>query len=69
MKEQILIFVTMQEKKIDLANCQPQKKKKVKPLKAVNYIIDAANCNVLTVMQCVHCLHNIHSQSTVICQQ
>ena len=27
------------------------------------------NCNVLTMMQYIHCLHNVHNQSTAICRQ
>ena len=27
------------------------------------------NCNVLTMMQYVHCLRNVHNQSTAICRQ
>ena len=44
----------MEEKQIyDLANCQSQNKKnkQVKPVKIVNYNINATNCNVLAVMQ------------------
>ena len=46
-------------------------KKQVKPVKVVNYNINAANCNVpvLTTMQYVHCLRNINNQSTAICKQ
>ena len=46
-----------------------KKKKRVKPVKVVNYNINAANCNVLTMMQYVHCLRNINNQSTAICRQ
>ena len=48
-------------------------KKQVKPVIVINYNINAANCNVLTMMQCVHCLCNIYKQqkycnlSTMIC--
>ena len=41
-------------------------KKKVKPVKVVNYNINAANCNVLTMMHYVHCLRNINNQSSSI---
>ena len=53
MKQQIRIFLTMEEKKkkIDLSNRQSQNKNKVKPAKVVNYNINAANCNVLSMMQ------------------
>ena len=44
-------------------------KKQVKPVKVVKYNVNAANCNVLTIMQYVHCLRNINNQSTVICRQ
>ena len=27
------------------------------------------NCNLLTMMQYVHCLRNVHNQSTAICRQ
>ena len=55
MRKQTRIFVTMEEKKIyDLANCQSQKKKQVKAVQIVNYNINAANRNVLTMMQYVH---------------
>ena len=27
------------------------------------------NCNVLTMIQYVHCLRNVHNQSTAICRQ
>ena len=43
--------------------------KKVKPVKVVNYNINAENCEVISMMQYVHCLHNLLSQSTAICQQ
>ena len=46
-----------------------KKTKQVKPVKVVNYNINAANCDVLTMMQYVHCLGDINSQSTAICQQ
>ena len=46
-----------------------KKKKQVKPVKVVNYNINAANCNVLTMMQYTHCLRNINNQSTAICRQ
>ena len=45
------------------------KKKQVKLVKVVNYNINAANCNVLTLMQYVHCLRNINNQSTAIRRQ
>ena len=43
--------------------------KKVKPVKVVNHNINAVNCNALTMMQYVHCLRNLHNQTTSICQQ
>ena len=39
------------------------------PVIVVNYNINAANCNVLTMMQYVHCLRNINNHSTAICRQ
>ena len=44
-------------------------KKQVKPVKVVNHNINAANCNVLTKMKCVHCVRNKHNQSPAICRQ
>ena len=44
-------------------------KKKVKPVKVVNYNINVATCDVISMMQYVHCLHNLHNQSTAICKQ
>ena len=44
-------------------------KKQIKPVKVVNYNINAANCNVLTMMQYVHCLRSINNQSSAICKQ
>ena len=38
-------------------------------VKVVNYNINAANCNVLSMMQYVHCLRNLRNQSTAICRQ
>ena len=55
------------KKKYDLSNCHSQKK--VKPVKVVNYNINAANCNVLNMVEFVHCLRNLHNQSTASCQQ
>ena len=46
-----------------------KQKKQVKPVKAVNYNINAAYCNVLTMMQYVHCFSNINNQITAICRQ
>ena len=46
-----------------------KKKIQVKPVKVVNYNINAADCNVLTMMQYVRCLRNINNQSTAICRQ
>ena len=57
------------EKNYDLSNGQYHNNKKVKPVQVVNYDINAAICNVLCMMQYVHCLRNLHNQSTVICQQ
>ena len=44
-------------------------KKQVKPIKVVNYNINTANCNVLTMIQYVLCLRNINNQRTTICRQ
>ena len=53
----------------DLSNSQSQKKK-VELVKVVNYNIDAANCDVISMMQYVpHGLHKLRNQSTAICQQ
>ena len=46
-----------------------KKQKQVKPVKVVNYNINAANCYVLTMMQYVHCLRIINNQSIAICRQ
>ena len=52
-----------------LSISKKNKKKQVKPVKVVNYNINAANCNVFTMMQYVHCLRNINNLSTAICRQ
>ena len=59
----------MEEKKITIWQIVNLKRKKqVKPVKVVNSNINAANCNALTVLQnLLHCLRNIHNQSTAIC--
>ena len=44
-------------------------KKKVKPVKVVNYNINAANCYVLTMMEYVHCLRYIYNYCVAICRQ
>ena len=44
-------------------------KKKVKPVKVVYYNINAAYCNVRSVMQYVPCLCNLPNQSTAVCQK
>ena len=62
-------FLEDKKKNCDLSNCQSQSKKKVKPVNVVNYNINAANCDVISMMQYVHCLHNLRNQSTAICQQ
>ena len=38
------------------------KQKQVKLVKIVNYNINAANCNVLDMMQYLHCLRNINNR-------
>ena len=43
--------------------------KQVKPVKVVNYNVNAANCYVLSIMKYVHFLRNINYQSTSICRQ
>ena len=53
----------------DLANCQSRNLKKIEPVEVVNLTINAANCNVLNMIQCVHCLGNNHNQSTAICPE
>ena len=70
MKQQIRIFVTMEGKKITTWQIVKLKiKKQVKPVKVANYNINAANCNVLTIMQYIYCLRNINNQSTAIGRQ
>ena len=73
MKHQIRVFVTMQEKTIyDWANCQPQNKKKSKSNLSRSSTVASMlqlNCNVLTMIQYVHCLRNVHNQSTAIYRQ
>ena len=49
---------------LPLVNCQSRnKKKQVLPAKVVNHNINAANCNVPTMMLCIHCLCNKHNQT------
>ena len=48
--------------------------KQVKPVIVINYNINAANCSVgylpyYYTIRILHCLHNLHNQSTAICQQ
>ena len=43
--------------------------KQVKPVKVVNYNINAATCNVFATMQYVRCLRNINNQITAIRRQ
>ena len=59
----------VRKQNLGLGKLSISKKKQVKPVKVVNYNINAANCNVLTMMQYVHCLRNINNQSTAICRQ
>ena len=59
----------VRKQNLGLGKLSISKKKQVKPVKVVNYNINAANCNVLTMMQHVHCLPNINNQSTMICRQ
>ena len=42
------------------------KEKKVKPVNVVNYNINVANYDVISMM---HYAHNLHNQNTAICQQ
>ena len=58
-----------EDRRKKITNCKLSISKKVKLVKAVNYNINAANCNVITMMQYIHCLRNIHNQSTAIYQQ
>ena len=48
----------------DLANCQSQKKttRQICQSRHLQYNITAANRNILTIMQYVHCLRNINNQ-------
>ena len=57
----------MEEKNYEIVNLKI--KKQVKPVKVVNYKINAANCNVVTMMQYKYCLRNIHNRSTAISRQ
>ena len=53
----------------NVSNCQSQNKEKIKPVKVVSYNINVANCNVLSMMQYVHCSRNLRNLSTAICPQ
>ena len=65
----------MEEKKCatwQIVSLEIKKNKQIKLVKVVNHAannINAANCNVLTMMQCVHCLRNKHNKSIAICRQ
>ena len=59
----------VKKQNLGLGKLSISKKKQVKPVKVVNYNINAAKCNVLTMMQYVHCLRNINNHCTAICRQ
>ena len=65
--DEMRIFVTLEkEKNYDLANCQSQNKNKTSH---TCQNINAANWNVLTMMQYIHRLPNIHNQTTANSRQ
>ena len=71
MKKQIQIFVTMEQKKFttwQIVNLKKNNQKTTKPVKVVNYNINAANSNLLAMMQYVHSAQYtpLHNQSTAI---
>ena len=68
MKLQIQTFVTMEEEKITTWQTVNLKTKKTKT-RHTHQSINARNYNVLTMMQYIHCLHNIHNQTTTISLQ
>ena len=73
MKHQIRVLITIKKTKIyDWANCQPQNNKNntsnLSRSSTVTSMLQL-NCNLLTMMQYVHSLRNVHNQSTAICRQ
>ena len=59
----------VRKQNLGLGKLSISEKKQVKHVKVVYYNINAAKCNVLTMMQYIHCLHNTNNRSTAICRQ